>query len=89
MYVAPAQRHMTRMQTHNKTQCKVYAECDSKCDTSEFQFLSCSGEPHWPGRFIELELRPVSGIDNPSSSRERKLDLNNSVKIGLNGDGQT
>lgn len=77
------------MQTHNKTQCKVYAECDSKCDTSEFQFLSCSGEPHWPGRFIELELRPVSGIDNPSSSRERKLDLNNSVKIGLNGDGQT
>lgn len=77
------------MQTHNKTQCKVYAERDSKCDTSEFQFLSCSGEPHWPGRFIELELRPVSGIDNRSSSRERKLDLNNSVKIGPNGDGQT
>lgn len=48
---------------------------------SEFQFLSCSGEPHWPGRFIEVELRPVSGIDNRSSSRERKLDLKTLVKI--------
>lgn len=43
MYVAPAQRHMSRRHTCNKTQCKVYAECDSKCDTilSEFQFLPC------------------------------------------------
>ena len=71
---------------------KVYAECDSKCDTipSEFQFLSCKRRAALAGkgRFIEVELRPVSGMDDRSSSRGRKLDLKDSVKVGPNGDGQ-
>lgn len=53
-----------------------------------FNFFHASGEPHWPGRFIEVELRPVSGMDDRSSSRERKLDLKDTVKVGPNGDGQ-
>lgn len=53
-----------------------------------FNFHHASGEPHWPGRFIEVELRPVSGMDDRSSSRERNLDLKDSVKVGPNGDRQ-